>query len=86
MYLIKNEHSEFYTGHDYVFQGEKYASFERPRWGYGTIKTYKSLKVANRVKARLERTCNGFNHLEVIDAREDQSRIWLVSQKRNKGG
>ena len=26
MYAIKNEHGDFYTGFDYVFQGEKYAN------------------------------------------------------------
>ena len=27
MYAIKNEHGDFYTGFDYVFQGERYAKF-----------------------------------------------------------
>lgn len=27
MYAIKNEHGDFYTGNDYIFQGEKYANF-----------------------------------------------------------
>lgn len=79
MYAIKNEHSEYYTGDDYMFQGEKYANFDNRKYKY--VKTYKSLKVAKRVKARLERTCNGFDHLEIVDLKEDQSRIWLISQK-----
>ncbi len=78
MYVIKNEYSEYYTGQDYMIQCEKYAIFERPKYGYNRIKVYKSLKVAKRVKARLERTCNGFNTLEVVDTKEDDSsRIWL---------
>ena len=78
MYVVKNEHSEYYTGNDYMVQGEKYAIFDKPRYGYGLIKTYKSLKVAKRVKARLERTCNGFNELEIINTKDDtSSRIWL---------
>lgn len=78
MYVIKNEHGEYYTGKDYIFQYEKYAIFENSKYGYGCIKVYKSLKVASRVKARLQRTCNGFNTLEIIDTKEDDSpRIWL---------
>lgn len=30
MYVIKNEHGEYYTGKDYIFQYEKYAIFEKP--------------------------------------------------------
>ena len=41
MYAIKNEHGDFYTGFDYVFQGEKYANFTRFK---EEPKKYKSLK------------------------------------------
>lgn len=63
MYAIKNEHGEFYTGDDYVFQNEKYAIFARHREEY---KKYKSLKVAENVKKRLELRCNGFDELKIV--------------------
>lgn len=64
MYAIKNEHREFYTGDDYFFQSEKYAIFSKCREEY---KKYKSLKVAENVKKRLELRCNGFNELEIVE-------------------
>ena len=51
MYAIKNEHGDFYTGNDYIFQGEKYASFTAYT---DEVKTYRSLKIAENVKKRLE--------------------------------
>lgn len=64
MYAIKNEHGEFYTGDDYYFQGEKYAVFARYREEY---KKYKSLIVAEKVKMRLELSCNGFDKLKIVE-------------------
>ena len=58
MYAIKNEHGDFYTGNDYIFQGEKYANF--------TAYTYRSLKIAENVKKRLETYSNGLRNLEVV--------------------
>ena len=51
MYAIKNEHGDFYTGNDYIFQGEKYANFTAYT---DEVKTYRSLKIAENVKKRLE--------------------------------
>lgn len=67
MYAIKNEHRELYTGDDYYFQGEKYAIFSRPREEY---KKYKSLKVAENVKKRLELSCNGFDKLKIVEVED----------------
>lgn len=47
MYAIKNEHRGFYTGNDYIFQGEKYANFTAYT---DEVKTYRSLKIAENVK------------------------------------
>lgn len=63
MYAIKNEHGDFYTGNDYIFQGEKYANFTVYT---DEVKTYRSLKIAENVKKRLESYCNGFRNLEVV--------------------
>lgn len=63
MYAIKNEHGDFYTGNDYIFQGEKYANFTAYT---DEVKTYRSLKIAGNVKKRLETYCNGFRNLEVV--------------------
>ena len=63
MYAIKNEHGDFYTGNDYVFQGEKYANFTAYT---DEVKTYRSLKIAENVKKRLETNSNGFRNLEVV--------------------
>ena len=63
MYAIKNEHGDFYTGFDYVFQGEKYANFTAYT---DEVKTYRSLKIAENVKKRLETNSNGFRNLEVV--------------------
>lgn len=68
MYAIKNEHGDFYTGFDYVFQGEKYANFTRFK---EEPKKYKSLKVAENVKMRLELRYYGFNNLRVVHISED---------------
>lgn len=68
MYAIKNEHGDFYTGFDYVFQGEKYANFTRFK---EEPKKYKSLKVAENAKKRLERSCNGFDKLKIVQILED---------------
>lgn len=65
MYAIKNEHSDLYTGNDYIFQSEKYAIFTGSR--NDKYKKYKSLKVAEKVKKRLELRCNGFDHLEIVE-------------------
>lgn len=67
MYAIKKEDGEFYTGDDYYFQGEKYAIFSRPREEY---KKYKSLKVAENVKKRLELSCNGFDKLKIVEVED----------------
>ena len=64
MYAIENEHGDFYTGYDYVFQGEKYANFTRFK---EEPKKYKSLKVAENVKKRLELSCNGFDKLKIVE-------------------
>lgn len=50
MYAIKNEHGDFYTGNDYIFQSEKYAIFTAFR--DEKYKKYKSLKVTENVKKR----------------------------------
>ena len=63
MYAIKNEHGDFYTGNDYIFQGEKYANFTAYT---DEVKTYRSLKIAGNVKKRLETNSNGFRNLEVV--------------------
>lgn len=63
MYAIKNEHGDFYTGNDYIFQGEKYANFTAYTY---EVKTYRSLKIAENVKKRLETNSNGFRNLEVV--------------------
>lgn len=63
MYAIKNEHGDFYTGNDYIFQGEKYANFTAYT---DEVKTYRSLKIAKNVKKRLETNSNGFRNLEVV--------------------
>lgn len=63
MYAIKNEHRDFYTGNDYIFQGEKYANFTAYT---DEVKTYRSLKIAENVKKRLETNSNGFRNLEVV--------------------
>ena len=60
MYAIKNEHGDFYTGNDYIFQGEKYANFTAYT---DEVKTYRSLKIAEK---RLETNSNGFRNLEVV--------------------
>lgn len=65
MYAIKNENSDFYTGKDYIFQSEKYAIFTGFR--DENYKKYKSLKVAEKVKKRLELSCNGFDYLEIVE-------------------
>ena len=63
MYAIKNEHGDFYTGNDYIFQGEKYVNFTAYT---DEVKTYRSLKIAENVKKRLETNSNGFRNLEVV--------------------
>lgn len=63
MYAIKNEHGGFYTGNDYVFRSEKYANFTADT---DEVKTYRSLKIAENVKKRLETYSNGFRNLEVV--------------------
>ena len=63
MYAIKNEHGDFYTGNDYIFQVEKYANFTAYT---DEVKTYRSLKIAENVKKRLETNSNGFRNLEVV--------------------
>ena len=63
MYAIKNEHGDFYTGNDYIFQGEKYANFTAYT---DEVKTYRSLKIAENVKKRLETYSNVFSNLEVV--------------------
>ena len=63
MYAIKNEHGDFYTGNDYIFQGEKYANFTAYT---DEVKTYRSLKIAKNVKKRLETYSNGLRNLEVV--------------------
>ena len=63
MYAIKNEHGDFYTGNDYIFQGEKYANFTAYT---DEVKTYRSLKIAENVKKRLETYSNEFWNLEVV--------------------
>ena len=65
MYAIKNENSDFYTGNDYIFQSEKYTIFTGFR--DENYKKYKSLKVAEKVKKRLELSCNGFDYLEIVE-------------------
>ena len=66
MYAIKNEHGGFYTGNDYVFQSEKYAIFTSFR--DEKYKKYKSLKVTEKVKKRLELSCsNSFDYLEIVE-------------------
>lgn len=65
MYAIKNEHGDFYTGNDYIFQGEKYANFTAYT-DTDEVKTYRSLKIAENVKKRLETNSNGFRNLEVV--------------------
>lgn len=66
MYVIKNEHGGFYTGNDYVFQSEKYAIFTTFR--DEKYKKYKSLKVTEKVKKRLELSCsNSFDYLEIVE-------------------
>lgn len=64
----KNGDGFFYTGFDYVFQGEKYANFTRFK---EEPKKYKSLKVAENVKKRLELRYYGFNNLRVVHISED---------------
>lgn len=64
MYAIKNEHEGFYPGNDYVFQSEKYAIFTTFR--DEKYKKYKSLKVTEKVKKRLETYSNVFRNLEVV--------------------
>ena len=68
MYAIKNEHGDFYTGFDYVFQVEKYANLTRFK---EEPTKYISLKVAENVKKRLELRCYGFNNLRVVHISED---------------
>lgn len=63
MYAIKNKHGDFYTGNDYIFQGEKYANFTAYT---DEVKTYRSLKIAENVKKRLETYSNVFRNLEVV--------------------
>lgn len=63
MYAIKNEHGDFYTGNDYIFQGEKYANFTDYT---DEVKTYRSLKIAENVKKRLETYSNVLRNLEVV--------------------
>ena len=63
MYAIKNEHGDFYTGNDYIFQGEKYANFTAYT---DEVKTYRSLNIAENVKKRLETYSNVFRNLEVV--------------------
>lgn len=63
MYAIKNEHGDFYTENDYIFQGEKYANFTAYT---DEVKTYRSLKIAENVKKRLETYSNGLRNLEVV--------------------
>ena len=63
MYAIKNEHGGFYTGNDYISQGEKYANFTAYT---DEVKTYRSLKIAENVKKRLETYSNVFRNLEVV--------------------
>ena len=63
MYAIKNAHGDFYTGNDYIFQGEKYANFTAYT---DEVKTYRSLKIAENVKKRLETYSNRFRNLEVV--------------------
>ena len=63
MYAIKNEHGDFYTGNDYIFQGEKYTNFTAYT---DEVKTYRSLKIAENVKKRLETYSNGLRNLEVV--------------------
>ena len=63
MYAIKNEHGDFYTGNDYIFQVEKYAYFTAYT---DEVKTYRSLKIAENVKKRLETYSNVFRNLEVV--------------------
>lgn len=63
MYAKKNEHGDFYTGNDYIFQGEKYANFTAYT---DEVKTYRSLKIAENVKKRLETYSNGLRNLEVV--------------------
>ena len=63
MYAIKNEHGDFYTGNDYIIQGEKYANFTAYT---DEVKTYRSLKIAKNVKKRLETYSNGLRNLEVV--------------------
>ena len=63
MYAIKNEHGDFYTGNDYIFQGEKYANFTAYT---DEVKTYRSLKLAENVKKRLETYSHGLRNLEVV--------------------
>ncbi|WP_418466993.1 hypothetical protein [Faecalibacillus faecis] len=66
MYAIKNEHGDFYTGNDYIFQSEKYAIFTAFR--DEKYKKYKSLKVTENVKKRLELSCsNSFDYLEIVE-------------------
>lgn len=66
MYAIKNEHGGFYTGNDYVFQSEKYAIFTTFR--DEKYKKYKSLKVTEKVKKRLELSCSdSFDYLEIVE-------------------
>lgn len=66
MYAIKNEHGDFYTGNDYIFQSEKYAIFTTFR--DEKYKKYKSLKVTKNVKKRLELSCgNSFDYLEIVE-------------------
>ena len=63
MYAIKTDHGDFYTGNDYIFQGEKYANFTAYT---DEVKTYRSLKIAENVKKRLETYSNGLRNLEVV--------------------
>lgn len=62
-WAIENEHGDFYTGNDYIFQGEKYANFTAYT---DEVKTYRSLKIAGNVKKRLETYSNVFRNLEVV--------------------
>lgn len=78
MYAIKNEHGEFYTGDDYYFQGEKYAIFSGTREEY---KKYKSLKVAENVKKKLELRCYGFDNLRVVHISEDGTSSIIEMEK-----
>lgn len=69
IYFILASENEKYTGKDYIYQGEKYAIFDKKNY-----KKYKSLKVANKVLNRLLNTCsnvsttclNGYTYAPII--------------------